>query len=125
MDWLRLLINLVIALPLMFFLYRDSRARDYSWMLWTMMPVVVLISNSWQLALLFAVTIIVFYLMFRPKGAILKCPKCGKPIHHELTVCPFCRRDAKKECLHCHEPVPWEADQCPFCKSRNITKGSN
>ncbi len=122
-DWILLVVNLILIAPLMFFLYRDSRARDYSWMLWTLMPVIILFSNSVPFSILFAVTIIVFYFILRPKGAILKCPKCGKPIHEILTVCPFCRRDAKRECLHCHEPVPWDAEQCPFCKSRALTKG--
>jgi RNA polymerase subunit RPABC4/transcription elongation factor Spt4 len=118
-----LIFDAVLMIPLIFFLYRDSRARDYSWMLWTMLPIILLFSNNFVFASILAIGIIVFYFILRPKGAILRCPKCGKPIHEILTVCPFCRREAKRECLQCHEPVPWEAEQCPFCKSRSLTKG--
>jgi RNA polymerase subunit RPABC4/transcription elongation factor Spt4 len=118
-----LILKVVFMIPLMFFLYRDSRARDYSWMLWTMLPITLLFSNNIGFTVFLAVGIIATYFILRPKGTILKCPKCGKPIHEMLTVCPFCRREAKRECLQCHEPVPWEADQCPFCKSRSLTKG--
>lgn len=118
-----LILKIVLMIPMMFFLYRDSRARDYSWMLWTMLPFILLFAHNIVFTVVMTVSILAFYFVFRPKGAILKCPKCGKPIHEILTVCPFCRRDAKRECLQCHEPVPWEADQCPFCKSRSLTKG--
>jgi endogenous inhibitor of DNA gyrase (YacG/DUF329 family) len=118
-----LIFEIVLMIPMIFFLYRDARARDYSWMLWSMLPIILLFSNNITFTILVAIGIVLFYLILRPKGAILKCPKCGKPIHEVLTVCPFCRREAKRECLQCHEPVPWEADQCPFCKSRSLTKG--
>lgn len=119
-----LLIAIALIIPLMIFLYRDARARDFSWMFWAMIPIVILfVSNSLLMISLFTLVICISYLIMRPKGTILKCPKCGKPIHEGLTICPFCRRDAKRECLQCHEPVPWEADQCPFCKSHSLTKG--
>ena len=118
-----LILEIVFMIPMIFFLYRDSRARDYSWMLWTMLPFLLLFASNIIFVFVLGAGILAFYFAFRPKGAILKCPKCGKPIHEVLTVCPFCRRDAKRECLQCHEPVPWEADQCPFCKSRSLTKG--
>jgi RNA polymerase subunit RPABC4/transcription elongation factor Spt4 len=123
MHWELIIFEAVLLIPLAFFLYRDSRARDYSWMLWTMIPFILMFATSYVMAVIFAAGILVFYFMLRPKGAILKCPKCGKPIHEILTVCPFCRREAKRECLQCHEPVDWEAEQCPYCKSRALTKG--
>lgn len=116
-----LIFEAILMIPMMIFLYRDARARDYSWMLWTMLPVTLLFANNFIFAAVLAVVITILYFILRPKGAILKCPKCGKPIHEILTVCPFCRREAKRECLQCHEPVNWEADQCPFCKSRSLT----
>lgn len=117
-----LILKIVLMIPMMIFLYRDSRARDYSWMLWTMLPFTLLFAYNMMFIFFWASGILAFYFAFRPKGTILKCPKCGKPIHEILTFCPFCRREAKRECLQCHEPVPWEADQCPFCKSRSLTQ---
>ncbi|HEX3048474.1 MAG TPA: hypothetical protein VHY08_27240 [Bacillota bacterium] len=123
-NYIPLIINIAIGLLLAVFLYRDSRARDYNWVLWTLLPVVtVFTAASIFFASFFQLAILVLYLILRPKGALTKCPKCGKKILNILTICPFCRKDAKRECLNCHEPVDWEADQCPFCKSRNLTKG--
>jgi endogenous inhibitor of DNA gyrase (YacG/DUF329 family) len=123
MNIAELIIKVIIALSLGYGLYRDSRGRDYSWSFWTLVPLVIFILSPPVMVGAALVGIIVFYLILRPKGLMLKCPHCGKKIHEILTICPFCRKDAKKECLHCHEPVPWEAEQCPFCKSRALTQG--
>ena len=116
-----LIIDAVLALPLAFILYRDSRARDFNWVLWTITPFAIILSGS--MGIFSAIIIVIAYLMLRPKGELIKCPKCGKKIHTILTLCPFCHKDTKKECLVCHEPVPWEATQCPFCKSKALTSG--
>jgi RNA polymerase subunit RPABC4/transcription elongation factor Spt4 len=116
-----LIINAIIAIPLAIWLYRDSRARDFSWVLWTVTPLAIVLSGP--VGVLSALIIIFVYFLVRPKGALIKCPKCGKKIHNILTLCPYCQRDTKKECLNCHEPVPWEATQCPFCKSKALTSG--
>jgi RNA polymerase subunit RPABC4/transcription elongation factor Spt4 len=115
-------IKLIIALPLAFWIYRDARGRDYSWLFWTITPFITILSPIF-LAILFPLIILAVYLMLRPKGQLISCPHCKKKIHDILTVCPFCRKEAKRECLACHEPVPWNAEQCPFCKSRALTKG--
>lgn len=123
MDIGTLIVKVVIAVILGFLLYRDARGRDFSWSFWTFIPIVIVISPSLLFSVLVMILIGVFYLVLRPKGQMLNCPRCGKKIHEILTVCPFCQKDAKKECLHCHEPVPWEAEQCPYCKSRALTGG--
>ncbi len=117
---LQFVILLIMVVPLVIWLYRDARARDYSWLFWTIMPLIALFSPMVMAILLLAV-IVIIYLFLRPKGELIKCPHCNKKIHDILTICPFCRKEAKRECLSCHEPVPWEAEQCPFCKSRALT----
>ncbi|HBE79567.1 MAG TPA: hypothetical protein DDW65_17595 [Firmicutes bacterium] len=84
------------------------------------MPFLGLLS-SLVVAIILPIIILAIYLFIRPKGELTKCPHCNKNIHDVLTICPFCRKEAKRECLNCHEPVPWEANQCPFCKSRALT----
>lgn len=118
-----LAIKIVLAAFLAFWLYRDAKARDYSFMVWTFLPVIVLLTPQPVLAVIYLALILVFYLILRPKGPLTRCPHCQKPIHDILTVCPFCRKNAKRECLQCHEPVPWAAEQCPYCKSRALTNG--
>ncbi|MGE5583600.1 MAG: hypothetical protein ACM3X9_13860 [Bacillota bacterium] len=119
---IELVIKIAVALLLALWLYRDARGRDYSWLFWTITPFLTVFSTL-MLAIIFPFLILGLYLLLRPKGEMLKCPHCNKRIHDILTVCPFCRKEAKRECLHCHEPVPWDAEQCPFCKSRALTKG--
>lgn len=123
MNYIPLIINIAIGLLLAIFLYRDSRARDYNWILWSLLPIVIIFTGGQVLSIFMELVILIFYLILRPKGPLTACPKCNKKILNILTICPFCRKDAKRECLNCHEPVDWEADHCPFCKSRNLTKG--
>jgi RNA polymerase subunit RPABC4/transcription elongation factor Spt4 len=122
-KYLPLFLKIIIIGLTSFWLYRDSRARDYNWVIWTFMPVIVLFTPESFFAIIMNVLIIIIYLASRPKGALSLCPHCNKKIHNELFVCPFCRKNAKKECLNCHEPVPWDAEQCPYCKSKAITAG--
>ncbi len=117
---IQFVILLIMVAPLVIWLYRDARARDYSWLFWTIMPLIALFSPM-VMAILLLLFIVIIYLILRPKGELIKCPHCNKKIHDILTICPFCRKEAKRECLNCHEPVPWEAEQCPFCKSRALT----
>jgi RNA polymerase subunit RPABC4/transcription elongation factor Spt4 len=120
-----IIIKIAIALPLVFWLYRDSRGRDvYLFLLWTLFPLLVLmIDLARYLPLL--VIILGAYLLIRPKGVMQPCPRCNRRIYDMLFICPFCKQNAKHECLHCHEPVPWSADQCPFCRSLAITKDAD
>jgi RNA polymerase subunit RPABC4/transcription elongation factor Spt4 len=122
-PYIGLAIKAIIVGLTIFWLYRDSRARDYNWIMWVFMPVIALLTQDVRYSVFMIVIIIIIYLFSRPKGALIKCPHCNKGVHNELFVCPFCRKNAKKECLACHEPVPWDAEQCPHCRSRAITKG--
>ena len=120
---IQLVIKLVIVLALGYWLYLESKGRDYFWTFWTFIPVIILFTPSLIVALPFTIFMVIMYLVLRPKGKLEPCPHCNKKIHEILTICPFCRKSAKKECLQCHEPVPWNAKQCPFCKSRALTQG--
>ncbi len=121
MGLVEIAIKIVIALVLGFWLYRDSRARDFSWMIWTFSPFIIVFSPL-PASIILALALSAIYFISRPKGVLLTCPHCQKKVHETLFVCPFCQKNAKHECLKCHEPVPWEAEQCPYCKSRSITK---
>jgi len=121
MNLVELLINLVLAIPMAIWFYKDARARDYMWYFWVFVPLILIFSST-IITIVLLLILLVCYIMFRPKGNLFKCPHCQKAVLEELFVCPFCRKNAKRECLNCHEPVPWEADQCPKCKSRSLTK---
>ncbi len=120
-DIIMLVVKLGIAGVIGFWFYLDARGRDYAWMFWTFVPIILVITAP-VVGILVLVVLLISYFVMRPRGVMSKCPHCKKKIIDNLFVCPFCQKNAKKECLVCHEPVPWEAEQCPHCKSRAITK---
>jgi DNA-directed RNA polymerase subunit RPC12/RpoP len=117
-----IIIKLVLTGGLMFFLYKDARARDYSWLMWTLAPVLLLLTSSLGSSVLLLVLILAVYMTTRPKGGLSTCPHCSKKVHHILAFCPFCHQSVKKECLRCHDTVDWNAERCPHCGSMNLTK---
>lgn len=101
-------------------LYRDARSRDFSWLMWTLAPVMLLFfpNFTWVLAVFLLVGA---YLGTRPRGNLLPCPHCKKKVHNDLAFCPHCRKSVKRECLRCHRTVPWDATICPHCRSGALT----
>lgn len=125
MEQMGFAVSLIITGIFTYRLYCDSRSRDFGWVFWTVIPFFLMLMAAQLKLFIFlpiAVLIVLFYRMMRPKGSLFKCPRCGKTVHEELFVCPWCRRNAKHECLDCHEPVMWEDTQCPHCGSRDLTK---
>lgn len=114
--------KLVLAGGLMFYLYKDARARDYSWFMWTFIPVITIFTPDLGSTLFTSLLIFVMYMTTRPKGDLITCPHCGKKAHNILAFCPHCRQSIKRECLRCHDTVDWEAERCPHCGSMNLTK---
>jgi len=116
-----LIIKLVFAGALAFFLYKDAKARDYNWLMWTLLPAIVLFGSTLTTSIFFLSVLLLIYLNARPKGDLNPCPHCKKKIHYILAFCPFCHNSVKRECLRCHETVDWEATRCPHCHSPNLT----
>src|SRR5690554_1349306 len=91
-------IKLVLTAGAAFFLYRDARARDYSWLMWMIICIFVfltpgLIGSFFALLLVFAI-----YFSTRPKGELTPCPHCKKTVHHILAFCRSEERRVGKEC---------------------------
>lgn len=121
MNIVEIIIKLVLAVGTAFFLYRDARARDYSWLMWTIIPIIYFFTPGIFGALFSLFLIVIIYTSTRPKGALKACPHCKKKVHTVLAFCPFCRQSVKRECLRCHETVDWDAVICPHCRSANLT----
>lgn len=117
-----IIIKVLLAAGLAFFLYKDARARDFSWLMWTFVPVISIFLPNLATTIFMVIIVLVIYLLSRPKGDLYKCPHCGKKIHNILAFCPFCRKSVKKECLRCHDTVDWDDERCPHCGSMNLTK---
>lgn len=118
-----LVVKVLLVAGLIFYLYKDARARDYTWMMWAFMPIIIIFTPGIGGAIFAALLLFGVYLLSRPKGELVPCPHCKKKVHTILAFCPFCRQSVKKECLRCHDTVDWEADRCPHCGSTNLTKG--
>ncbi|NLC53929.1 MAG: zinc ribbon domain-containing protein [Firmicutes bacterium] len=117
-----LIIKVVMAGGVMFYLYKDARARDHSWFMWTFAPIIAIFTPDFVGSVLAVLFIFILYTMTKPKGELVKCPHCAKKIHDILAFCPFCRQSVKRECLRCHDTVDWHADRCPHCGSMSLTK---
>ena len=110
----------VFAMALWF--YRDARGRDFSWVMWMIMPVTLFFFGRF-IWILPAILMLTIYLGVRPRGQLIPCPHCRKRVHEELAFCGFCRRSVKRECIKCHRTVPWESVSCPHCRSTMLTDG--
>lgn len=112
--------RLLTAVILAFWLYRDARSRDFSWLMWTIAPAMLVFLGGFAWVPT-SLVILGAYIGTRPRGKLLSCPHCKKSIHEELAFRPFCRRSVKRECIKCHRTVPWSAVSCPHCRSTALT----
>lgn len=121
--YINFIIRCVVALSLGFYLFRDTRSRDYNWTIWVVTPVlVVLPTNNIIIAFSIAIIILGLYVLMRPKGQLYPCPHCKCKIHPILAFCPFCHKAVKRDCLKCFDTVDWNATRCPHCNSTNLTE---
>lgn len=113
-------------LSLVFWTYRDARARGQDPLMRILAALVV--------AVLFLPGLVI-YLILRPpytleeeyqrtleEEALLqaveeasRCPGCARRVQPDWLVCPHCHTKLKKACLHCGKlmELPWEI--CPYC----------
>lgn len=100
----------VVAL-ILFWIYRDARARDANPTLW--------VASLAFFALFVHVFLVplglVVYLFVRPKGQIARCPHCWAPCLDWLAECPKCEGPLKRDCHRCHAAVPIASERCPEC----------
>ena len=80
--------------------FQDGRGRDYNPVLWA----VGCIFSALTVGLYGVLAVLVAYFILRPRG--------------ELLICPHCRKPVKKECLKCHDLMELDAETCPHCRTR-------
>ncbi|MDD4307491.1 MAG: hypothetical protein PHU53_01625 [Thermoplasmata archaeon] len=110
----------------------DSKRRGYSsgkvvlFFILTLIPVLDII-------------VLVIYLIIRPVGQLVPCPKCGKLGLHSLRKCPNCHypkktpqkaqppvqqqspsQPKKIKCPHCGQIVEQHWKSCPFCTRKMV-----
>ena len=101
----------ISALVILVWMYRDARARDANPILWAAAAALSALFIHWALALIAAG----IYLLFRPKGRLLRCPHCRARYIYWLAQCPKCEGPLKKDCPRCHSSVPYAETACPDC----------
>lgn len=102
---------LIGAAFVLYWIFRDARARDANPWLW----VVALLAVGWMIHPLLLPVGVGVYLISRPKGPLKRCPHCSGPYLHWLAQCPKCGGPLKKDCHRCREAVDYEALRCPQC----------
>lgn len=104
---------LVLTALVLFWVFRDARARDANPSLWVVgLALGVLFV---PVPSVFLAAGLIVYLFVRPKGKLKRCPHCGAPHLHWLAQCPKCEGPLKKDCHRCMAAVPYEAERCPEC----------
>lgn len=96
---------------ILYWVYRDARARDAYPPLWF-----AALGFSGLFIHFLAVPLgALIYLIVRPKGPMLPCPHCGTSRLATLVECPKCEGRLRKECYRCNTLIPIEATECPEC----------
>jgi uncharacterized Zn-finger protein len=108
----------------------DSKRRGYS-------TGMVILFFFLMLVPVLNIIVLIIYLIIRPAGKLVNCPKCGKPGLSTLRKCPNCRFPKKSQqkqaqpvqaptpgapkikCPHCGQVIEQGWKTCPYC-SRKI-----
>ncbi|MBN2072491.1 MAG: zinc ribbon domain-containing protein [Actinobacteria bacterium] len=122
-------ILIIIWLAFVYWTYRDARLRNTS-------PTAAIF---WALVVLaFSYPGLVVYLILRPPefiddiverdleisrmealldSKVSNCPACGKEVHDDFLICPYCRKKLKNQCISCGRPLDLDWKVCPYCKT--------
>ncbi|NLJ86413.1 MAG: hypothetical protein GX322_08230 [Firmicutes bacterium] len=118
MDWRVIAINLAVAAPAAYFIYRDSRGRDANFVIWTATVIIAGLFFLGPFGPIGTGIILLIYMLARPKGAMRTCPHCNKRALSWLAFCPHCKGALKRDCYRCFEAVDVEKEHCPHCGTK-------
>lgn len=114
MQLIPLILDLIIGIFLVIWIYRDAKSRDFNAFLWAM---VAFLTSVFFLRLFGPILVLVVYFWMRPKGAMRRCPHCNK-VYLDSATCPHCKQPTKKDCHRCLEAVNIEEEYCPKCHTK-------
>lgn len=103
--------TLIVTALVLFFVYRDAKARDSNPILWA----ICLFAIAFFIHIHLAWAGGVLYWFIRPKGRLDRCPHCDRAYLYWLSTCPWCSGPLKKDCHRCHAAIPYGAVTCPEC----------
>lgn len=98
-------LSAVLPVAIGMYVYDDAKRRKMNGVLWTLLSV-------------FAPGFIglIIYLIVRADHSVLNCPKCGKNISENFSVCPECGFSLKnRRCPTCGRIVERDWNVCPTC----------
>jgi RNA polymerase subunit RPABC4/transcription elongation factor Spt4 len=58
---------------------------------------------------------VIVYLVVRSSNGRTTCANCGRPIHGDYKVCPYCGHGRELLCPACAKPVASDWKTCPYC----------
>ncbi|MBO5934191.1 MAG: zinc ribbon domain-containing protein [Clostridia bacterium] len=99
------ILSVILPVAIGLYVYDDAKKRNMNGILWTLLAV-------------FAPGFIglIIYLIVRSEHCVLNCPKCGKNISENFSVCPGCGFSLKSRvCPTCGRTVERNWNVCPTC----------
>lgn len=117
---------LVFWLALVFWAYRDMRARSRDSFAQMLVAVMVLVLN---------IPGVLIYLLLRPRETLAEayersleeeallqeieekptCPGCKQRVQADWQACPYCHTRLKKPCIACRQMLELSWQLCPYC----------
>lgn len=98
-------LSAILPVAIGMYVYDDAKRRKMNGVVWTLLSV-------------FAPGFIglIIYLIVRADHSVLNCPKCGKHISENFSVCPGCGFSLKnRRCPICGRLVERDWNVCPTC----------
>jgi RNA polymerase subunit RPABC4/transcription elongation factor Spt4 len=87
-------------------IYKDAKKRNMDPYLWACIAVFLPFLIG-----------IVLYLVVRTNGRTV-CDQCGKTIHSDYKVCPYCSQPRELLCPGCSKTITHEWKVCPYCEHK-------
>lgn len=100
------IISLAIPVAMGVYVYKDAKSRGMNAVLWTV--VAILVPSFIGL---------IIYLILRNEHSVNSCPKCGKNVSKDFSVCPECGYSLKQLCPNCSQPLSYDWNICPNCSA--------
>jgi Double zinc ribbon/Phospholipase_D-nuclease N-terminal len=99
-------ISMASVIFLIAYVNRDSKRREMSAALWTLL--VILLLPAWGF-----VGFVIYFLMREPLP--YSCPQCGKSVGARFNFCPNCKCNLHPSCPNCKREVVETDKFCPYC----------
>jgi hypothetical protein len=111
---LNIWIGVLIALAVAIWVNNDARSRGINGIPWAIVTFLIMIVG------------LPLYLLVRPNGRLIPCPRCGRKMLIYLSECPHCGTGrvsrqgerTRRKCSFCGRIIEPEWLVCPYCGTK-------